>query len=129
MASKGYVQTEDHKKNIRRALNEYYLSPASQKTRRRLAEVARSRPPISNETKERMSRAQKLRYQMQPHPKPNQGKHLPQQWCRNISKGLKHYYKSHTVSNKGKQHSQLTKRRISEAMLQYWQRRKKEEGT
>jgi hypothetical protein len=113
MASKGYVPTKEHKKNLRQALKEYYLSPASQKTRRRLAEVARSRPPMSKETREKMSRSQILRHKTHPHPKPTLGKRLPQEWCSKISKGLKRYYKSHTINNKGVKHSETTRHKIS----------------
>jgi hypothetical protein len=113
MVRREYVPTKEHKENVRLALKEYYFSLASQKTCRKISQAVMSRPPVSKETREKMSKAQILRHKTHPHPKPNQGKRLPSEWCSKISKGLKHYYYSHTVNNKGKQYSQLTKRTIS----------------
>ncbi|MPZ08258.1 MAG: hypothetical protein GEU26_17895 [Nitrososphaeraceae archaeon] len=92
MPKKGYVQSEQHKRKAIEGVRKFYASPASEVTRRKISEAVKSRPPISEETRKRMSKAQILRYQTQPHPKLNQGKHLSSEWCSKISKGLKQFY-------------------------------------
>lgn len=101
MPEKGYVLTEEHKRKATEGVRKFYSSPESEATRKRISEAVRSRPPISKETRERMSKAQKLRYKTQPHAKPNLGKHLSSEWCSKISKGLKQFYSRMKSITKG----------------------------
>jgi hypothetical protein len=69
---------------------------------------------LSKETRERMSKAQLLRYKTQPHARPNLGQKLPKEWCENISKSLLRFYSKHDVWNKGLPWPDEVKEHISE---------------
>lgn len=89
-------------------IRKFYASPASEATRKKISEAVMSRPPVSKEKRERMSKAQILRYKTQPHPKPNLGKHLPPEWCSKISKALQRFYSKNEVWNLGIPRSEMT---------------------
>ena len=118
-ARKGMRFSEEHRRKISEALtgkphpNQSHRH--SEETKRKMSEAQKRRPPISAETRAKMSEA-------------HRGKPLSEEHIRAMSRALtgRRFTKEHcrnlSEARKGKHHSEETRAKISESRKAYWRR-------